>query len=418
MLDAILGSDKTPSGSSVIIAGEAVYTNLESTTKHKMKHPEILGSLHAIANAMPAWQPFYQATSNTLFQSYQLWIDAIHPNEQITPAMQTQIDDATATLKDSMYTLSDILSQADAEFQKVKQYEPDIDWDTWIAQGQWGNKIDEAKSTNDAAASHLQTLMVQAYGAGYQELVEYQNAVEAANPLNPAPNKNYKMKVRDIYGSHWVPIYSVPGLDGYQEWVTSTIAAWHGGKTPDAFVYKYDKSTYSETYTKWAWGGSFNIPLEDWFWVGGGTSGEKDSTNVSQYTFNGQIAFQDVYYLPISPGPWFNGSLELTFKDSTIPNVAVWGPKGLLATQITGLLIGLGETIYINWSEKDWQKVYTYWKAHLSFGIGPFTLASASLSNKSDDYSCEQTGGSFKFRAINPQPRIIAYIVSTPNYSQ
>jgi len=105
-----------------------------------------------------------------------------------------------------------------------------------------------------------------------------------------------KAKSNLLVGNGWLPVNMIP--DSFVEDDT----AWN-----DFYFSSQEITKYQDTKTS-SWGGSATLPLEDFFYVGGGTSGNKKTTITDINIDNLSIAFKFARVV-LDRSEWFDPSL-------------------------------------------------------------------------------------------------------------
>lgn len=290
----------------------------------------------------------------------------------------------------------------------------------------------------DGLNQQIQQLREDIYGsnANITLLTEAQTAVTYADPLasttlTPAQKEQYQMIIKEGTGEGQVPRFNAGAgnsLNGYVQWVQDQKSTPNQPLLgPDAnpqVVVSLDSTKKTDDGDSWKFDAHGGIPI-DWFWLGASASGSGSHDEKTDYEFQATITFQDVKYVPLTPGDWFKSGLFGLFGDFTdwpsnsqFKDKDVFGPNGIMNTIVSGIIVGYGAYMELTFTDSTTVNDVTTWSAGLTYGIGPFNFESAQASGKNWSSESDFTGNTVVLQDRSGVPKILAVVVDTPNYSQ
>lgn len=434
----------------VMACGSSIVADFDQDTPHA------LSQLYSFGNTVPAWSLTWNGAFNTnLFGTYQNWVEQISPQpaKDATDDMYTQMqtiktkitgmtDGINSIMKTQYlaYLQDNCLEFADGSTTVCKTLIPGAPdfgtvWAQYKTSGEYTQQVTELQQQFGDTLSGLQdqfnTLANAYYGPGYERIAEAQSAVKMADPANlnsgvTSDNRDqYQMQIAQNDSTTWVPRFVSGNLDDYTAWLQKQKAQGPKFGQDANIQITFDNQINTKDTSTWKFNAKGGLPVMDFFWLGGGASGSSTQVDVSKYEFKGIMTYQDVFQLNLDPSQnWFFEDLLGQYADydnwldgSQFKGKDLWGPNGLLATQIKGVIIGYAPYMKVevdNWDESD---LKTSWSEEASFGIGPFNFESESASGSSEHYSLTQTTSGIEVKDTSGQAHIIALIVDTPNYN-
>lgn len=399
------------------------------------KLPDALGQVYQFGNSMPQWRPDYTDSGSTFFDAYRGWLEALHPtggtgDVSQLPVLLAKVTAARKAYQEQMMSVvkawkaeggASGLSSTLKEF--IQSPANEIDLNDYLS------AVIGASSAYDAAAT-------KAYGTGYQALVEAKSLADAADPnsaasqsnLNAALQAQMQMTVTGADGNpQQVPRFGIgtPQLNQYQTWLAAAQAAQSNGLPPSRKI-TFSSSMTEKDASSYAFSGGAVIPIDDFFFVGGRTSGSGNSQSVQSESYQGTVTFQDVIALNVAPdaSTWFNSGLLRTYANfsdwpagSVYANTPIWGPNGILGTYVSQVIVGYAPSLEMSFDNWSSSKTHSQWTASTSFGIGPFTLGSATVSHSDDTYNFTETKNGIRVTDTTGVPKIIGLVMTTPNFT-
>lgn len=268
-----------------------------------------------------------------------------------------------------------------------------------------------------------------------QTLTEAQKAVMYGDTLDGSAKadgvqKQYQMQIQENDTSAWEPRF-IAGAGGsfntYYQWVQKQKARkgqpLMGANSGANVVSVITDSKKTDQGSKWQFTANLGVPI-DWFWLGGSASGSHSKDTRTDYEFKATTTFQDVTYVPLKPGDWFQPGLFSLFSDfkawpsnSRFQNKDIFGPKGIMNTIISGVIVGYAPYMRLEFTDSTTVNDVTTWSTGASFGIGPFKFESGSASGSSWNNETTMTGNVIEMKDTSQIPKIIAVVVDTPNYT-
>lgn len=363
-------------------------------------------NIFSCGNVLPAWSPTYTPQGG-LLSTYATFLDNINLGGSINPNLQSQINIATAAMNASQTNFFTVQGQALTFFQQAKQINPNLDFNTFV-QNQFPTYI-QVKNDLLAKTSAYQSLMTQAYGAGYEVIATARNkcsstsgaaAIDMQNPYNMAvktgstapagsgaavlPGQTPPAQASALVSS-FAPAYGLEGFTTlYQEWQAKSVA-----NQQDAGPITVTGSSETETWDKFGWDASINASFTEFFSIGaqGSASYQTQTVNTQSQQFSIDVMFTGLQAVPINPGQWYDGGIVETYKTKLLPSAPQYfGTNGSMGLLPTRLIIGFEPTITLQLQNADYSSFKKNWQAQAtaSVNIGPFSIGNASFSTYGD----------------------------------
>src|SRR5215217_4758349 len=129
-------------------------------------------NIFSCGNVLPAWSPSYTPQGG-LLSTYTTFLDNINLGGSINPNLQSQINLAAGAMNTSQTNFFTVQGQALQFWKQAQQINPTLDFNTFV-QSQFPTYI-QAKNDLLAKTSAWQSLLTQAYGAGYEVIADARN---------------------------------------------------------------------------------------------------------------------------------------------------------------------------------------------------------------------------------------------------
>jgi hypothetical protein len=353
-------------------------------------------------NVLPAWSPNYTPQGG-LLSTYTTFLDNINLGGSNNPNLQSQINNAAAGMNTAQTNFTTVQGQAIAAWQQAQQINPGLTFNTFV-QNQYPVYI-QAKNALLAATSQWQSLMVQAYGAGYSVIANARNACSSTSGAAAIDmQNNFNMPVKSgstapagsgpalLPGqtpsppaSALIPSFAPAyGLDGfttiYQQWQTnSTNNVQQGGPIT------VSGSSQAQSWNNYGWSASLAASFTDFFSfnAGGSASNQTQTVNTKSSQFSMDVMFTGLNTVQINPGQWYDSGIVETYKNqllSTAPQF--FGQNGSMGLLPTALILGFEPTITLQLENSDYTSFKNTYQASAtaSVNIGPFSIGNASYS--------------------------------------
>ncbi|WLH78448.1 MULTISPECIES: hypothetical protein [unclassified Pseudomonas] len=359
--------------------------------------------IHGLGDVVPANSPSYSPAGG-LLTSYAVFLDCIDLGAIPNPNLASQVNLATSALNTAQTAFNNVTTQAIQQYVNYKAINspPFVPFSTWVVQS-YPSYV-TANNNLIGAANALDSLMVQAYGAGYVPLQQARSKVgingaqslTAQNPFNMAVTSGSIAAPGSqpvVVGgttpppasalvSSFAPSYTLQGFStAYAAWQAASVAGQVGASI------SVSSSTASYSFSQSGWSASANASLFGDFFnftASGSASGQKTSIDTSSSDFSLTVDFTGLGSFIIAPGAWWdNGSLVNTFQNKLKPgSPAFFGENGSLAAVPTQLVVGFEPTVKLKMKASDYSNVKSSWQsqATASIGIGPFRIGSATTS--------------------------------------
>jgi hypothetical protein len=366
-------------------------------------------SVFECGNVLPAWSPNY-APQGGLLSTYATFLDNINLGGDTDPNLVSQINLAATAMNASQANFITVQGQAITGWSQAKQINPGIAFNTYV-QSSFPVYL-EAKADLQAKTSAWQSLMVQAYGAGYSVIADARNkvsstsgaaAVDGQDTYNMAvasgssapagsgpavlPGQNPPASVSTLVSS-FAPAY---GLDAfttiYQEWQANSVS----GAQPFGPI-TVTGSSQAQQWDSYGWAASAGASFSDFFTFSGEGSASSNTQTLDTQSsqFNISVKFTGLATVPINPGQWYDGGIVETYKSKLLATAPqFFGEGGSMGLLPTHLIIGFEPTITLQLANSDYSSYKSTFQAQAtaSVDIGPFSIGSASYSTYSDKES-------------------------------
>ena len=382
-------------------------------------------SIYNIGNLLPAQSPTY-APGGDLITSYSLFLQNIDLGGDTNPDLQNKINIASGNLSKNQDNFSTVQGKAGAAFTNYKAINPSAEFGSWVNANY--PLYGAAQSSLTGAMSEYDTLMTQAYGAGYSTIQAAQSAVSAitgAKSLTP-PQNPYNMPVKvgsvapggavtvlpgqtppdpsSTLNSTFRPAYELGGAlpTVFSAWQTSSVAK----DFPVSFDLSGDFSTASSR--DFGWKESVSASYRSWFSVKANQQASYQSVSESwdNSSFDCTISFNGLQSFPINPDAnWFSSGIIQNYKDKLLAtSPQFFGEGGSLHVIPSSIILAYGLKISIKVDNASFSSLKTAFQqsADVSIGVGPFSF-SGSESSHLDTSSFVYDADSSTI-TINPAP--------------
>jgi hypothetical protein len=363
-------------------------------------------NIFTCGNVLPAWSPNYTPQGG-LLSTYTTFLDNINLGGDINPNLQSQINQAASAMNASQTNFFTVQGQAITYWQQAKQINPNLDFNTFV-QNQFPTYI-QAKNDLLAKTSTWQSLMTQAYGAGYEVIVNARNKCSSTSGAAAIDMQNvYNMPVKSGStapagsGPAVLPGQTPPpptsalvssfaaayGLQGfptlYQEWQTKSV-----NNKQDAGPITVSGSSQAQAWNSYGWAASAQASFTDFFSFSaeGSASSQTQTVNTQSSQFSIDVIFTGLQAVPINPGQWYDGGIVETYKSQLLPSAPqFFGAGGSMGLLPTSLIIAFEPTITLSLENSDYTSFKNNYQAQAtaSVNIGPFSIGHASYSTYGD----------------------------------
>jgi hypothetical protein len=360
-------------------------------------------------NVLPAWSPHYTPQGG-LLSTYTTFLDNINLGGDTNPNLQSQINLAASAMNASQTNFIAVQGQAITAWQQAKQINPGIDFNTFVQQ-QFPTYI-QAKNDLLGKTSAWQSLMVQAYGAGYTVIVNARNkcsstagaaAIDMQNSYNMAvksgstapagsgpavlPGQSPPPAVSTLVSS-FAPAYGLEAFTTiYQEWQANSVSG-----TQNFGPITVTGTSQAQQWDSYGWSAAAAASFSDFFTFSaqGSASSQTQTLNTQGSQFSISVKFTGLATVPINPGQWYDGGIVETYKNQLLASAPqFFGEGGSMGLLPTDLIIGFEPTITMQMENSDYSSYKSTFQAQTtaSVNIGPFSIGSASYSTYSDKES-------------------------------
>jgi hypothetical protein len=363
-------------------------------------------NIFSCGNVLPAWSPNY-APQGGLLSTYTAFLDNINLGGSINPNLQSQINNASAAMNASQTNFTTVQGQAITAWQQAQQINPGLAFNTFV-QNQYPVYI-QAKNDLLAKTSAWQSLMVQAYGAGYSVIANARNACSSTSGAAAIDMQNtFNMAVKSGStapagsGPAVLPGQTPPppvsalvssfaaayGLDGftaiYQQWQANSVANIQTGGPITV-----SGSSQAQSWDNYGWSASLAASFTDFFTftAAGSASSQTQSVNTQSSDFSIDVMFTGLNTVPINPGQWYDGGIVETYKSNLLSSAPqFFGQGGSMGLLPTALILGFEPTITLTLENSDYTSFKNTYQAQAtaSLNIGPFSIGNASFSTYGD----------------------------------
>ena len=357
-------------------------------------------------NVLPAWSPSYTPQGG-LLSTYTTFLDNINLGGSINPNLQSQINNAAAAMSASQTNFTTVQGQAISAWQQAQQINPGLAFNTFV-QNQYPVYI-QAKNDLLAKTSAWQSLMVQAYGAGYEVVANARNAVSSTSGAAAIDMQNtFNMPVKSGStapagsGPAVLPGQTPPapasalissfaaayGLDGftsiYQQWQANSVANNQTGGPITV-----SGSSQAQSWDNYGWSASLAASFTDFFTfsAAGSASKQTQQVNTQSSQFAIDVMFTGLNTVQINPGQWYDSGIVETFKSKLLASAPqFFGQGGAMGLLPTDLILGFEPTITLTLENSDYSSFKSTYQAQAtaSLNIGPFSIGNASFSTYGD----------------------------------
>lgn len=363
-------------------------------------------NIFSAGNVLPAWSPNYTPQGG-LLSTYTTFLDNISLGGDINPNLTSQINVAASAMNASQTNFFTVQGQAITYWAQAKQIDPNLTFNNFV-QTQFPTYI-QAKNDLLGKTSAWQSLMVQAYGAGYTVIVNARNkcsstsgaaAIDTQNSYNMAvktgstapagsgpavlPGQTPPAQTSALISS-FAPAYGLQGFTAiYQEWQAKSVR-----NVQDAGPISVKGTSQAQDWSKFGWSTSARAGFTDFFsfTAEGSASNQTQTINTQSSDFSMEVRFTGLQAIPINPGQWYDGGIVETYKNRLLPTAPkFFGEGGSMGLLPTSLIIGFEPAITLSLENMDYKSYRNTFKAQAtaSLSIGPFSIGRASYSTYGD----------------------------------
>lgn len=368
-------------------------------------------TVYSIADTVPAWSASY-SNGGSLSQAYNLFLSYIKLNGDPNPNLQSQISIAAGNVTSAQNNYNTVLQAAWNQWKTVTQAGmTTLPFPAWATTNY--PTLAAAASALAAANQHYSQLMTQAYGPGYQQLQNAQQAsTSSLNVQVSVPPYNMQVTTGSIapagststlpgqtptppasaLQSAYAPAYALDSsfTTVYQQWQTDSV----NGKNNVNFVVTANAS--SQTWDNYGWsvksevGGFF-----DWLWAGGSTT---ITSNTQTYdgaasSMSIDVSFVGLQSFTVTPNSaWFNPSLISTYSNQLFPGAPnFFGQGGSLSLLPSQIIVGFCPTITMTLDQATYNSYKNQFQqtTTLGGGFGPFFWGEGTYSSYADKSSIQ-----------------------------
>jgi hypothetical protein len=359
-------------------------------------------SVFEVGNVLPAWGPGYTPRGG-LLSTYRTFLDYIDLGGDLNPNLQSQINVAAAAMNASQANFILVQGQAITGWKQAQQINPNLDFNTYV-QSQYPTYI-QAKNDLMAKTSAWQSLMVQAYGAGYSVIADARDkcsstsgaaAIDMQNPYNMAVKSGSTAPAgsgpavlpgqtptapQSALISTFAPAYGLEGFATmYQEWQTNSV----NNQQPYGPI-TVSANSSEEDWSAFGWDAAALASFGEFFSVNvqGSVSSQTQTVNTQSSQFSISVSFTGLASVSINPGQWYDGGIVETYKNKLLPNAPqFFGENGSMGLLPTSLIIGFEPAITMTLDNTDYSAYKSSFQAQAttSVNIGPFSIGGASYS--------------------------------------
>jgi hypothetical protein len=395
-----------------------------------------LAQLYQYGNTIPAWSPFYSpAGAGDVFGQYESFVTGLQLQGNPDPSIDAAINSDRATVNAARAVYNADYTNALADYNAKNQAQPGLyrSFTDFIDRSTWGSQLSQDVAAITGAQSQLNQDMTRKYGSQY---LPVQNAINMVNNVFMQESIGSGTLVMDMQtdsnANQPVPIFnSGPlGNPGYSQWLDQVVVgAGHGAPAQASITINQSAQQYDlSTMTFFSEGGGL-ADLGEFFWGTGEHSTQRSRMEVdtASSAFSVTVTMQSVYYLPISPGPWFSPSLLSAnaepqfFPDSPLKGAILWGPEGIFSLIPSGLVIAFRPSVSASFDSQTYQNIKTYAASQSSvFGIGPFFLGeySEEETTSTNSVSWSDASNTIVMSDQTTVPKIIGITAATPNWTR
>lgn len=364
-------------------------------------------NIFSAGNVLPAWSPNYTPQGG-LLSTYTTFLDNIDLRGDINPNLQSQINLAVAAMNASQANFFTVQGQSITNWAQAKQVPPNPDFDTFV-RTQYPLYI-QAKKDLFGKISAWQSLMIKAYGAGYEEIVNARIKVSSMGGAAAIDSQNpYNMVVRmgttapagsgpavlpgqtpppptSALISSFAPAYGLQGFTTiYQEWQAKSV-----NNKQEIGPISVSGSSQAQDWSNFGWAASAKAGFGDFFsFTGRGSASNQTQTVDTQSSkFSIKVMFTGLQAIPINPGLWYDGGIVETYKNQLLSSAPqFFGDGGSMGLLPTRLIIGFEPAITLNLENTDYKSFKNTFRAQATaaVNIGPFRIGQASYSTYGDE---------------------------------
>lgn len=431
------------SGRQLMLAGTSMpaHLNTETLSSPPVSREEALWQIYSLANVMPEWGTgtvdgktenvglFYGRSESTYFSQYSSFIRSVKLRGNADPAYAAAVRIAQAEYDQAGDDWQATYNSTFAAYQEAPagMYSS---WDDFLKRTPWGARLQQADAKMAAAQMKLDQAMRAAYGAQYDQLALALGFIRDVQSQLALGTGQLVMQVKNDSGRFPVAQYSPSllgqgGGAGFSAWLDQAISAVAAGLPPEVRVsidqsagrYNYSEMTFAEGGATWYF---------PFVWVEEETEYSEVRVDTASAEFGIEITMQSVTQVSITPGQWYMGDFVRNYTQpddflvgSPFNSKAIWGPNGLLNTQVNGLVIAYRPQVTARFNAESYSRLKQSWEgtAAINVGIGPFFLGSGGgASGTKEDIRWDDQAHSFSFTDQTLVPKIIGLTVNTPHF--
>lgn len=395
---------------------------------------QALAQIYQLGNTLPKWAPFYAPTESTVFGQYEMFVAGIKLQGSIDPAVQAaiQADRNQVAAAYAQYNKDYSAAYADYTDKNTKQPGLYASFTDFISKSPWNATLQQDVLAQTGAQSRLNTDMVRAYGSAYAPVQNAQTLIQTTHSQMLLGPGSLTMNIAPDSGNEVVPKFDPGALGnpGFSAWLDQAVTA-AGQGAPPQFSASINASSTQYDLSKMTFfqeGGGL-AELFDFFWASAEGSEKRSSVSVNSAAseFGITVTAQSVTYLPINPGPWYEGSLLSQFQaatdfypDSPFAKNPIWGPSGIFNVIPKGLILAFRPLVTATFDASTYSKLKTDYSRQISgaFGIGPFFVGEYSQSKTESGLHIATSDNNNSITlgdALSTAPVILGIIADHPN---
>lgn len=383
-------------------------------------------------SVMPAWSPVgsYGVLDADFFSAYKSALS--HVAFQVSPQIQLAVtnlrnkatqDSNAATAAASNMNAAYLAASQNGGLVFAAMYPTINAWITGPGQ-KYKTAYEQALAVYGQDNQTLLTMQQASMPSTLQDAINV-TATPTGNPANdPAPPG--WTKVPDGSGIlRWEPDWTIgtTGTDWRAELTTGSVGA---------FDIKLDASNSTVDFSK-SWASASTSYGGDWFWsVYAEGSWSQMNLTTSDNKVTAEIHVKSSTLVPVTPGLWYDGGFmrDLALGSpqsggwSIVPpwvatggKASLFGPNGLLATRVSGLLAVYQPSFSVTMASSTFKENQSQIEASGGFKIGGFSIGGEGGTES--DYQVSTSGGTtFTAESTSTDPVLIGVTVAFPGVDE
>lgn len=438
IMDQVFGNNFNPDVSTFSLAGQTLNVDLANAD------PAISNaSVFGIGNTIPAPGGAYVAGSS-LISSYFSFLNWIKLQNDPNPNLQSQINNAATSLTNNQTNYLNVLTSALTAWNNYKTALGSSISFSDFCTTQYPLFM-QAKNSLDAAQSQYSQLMLQAYGADYQTIVNAQNIAGFNGAQSTASQTTYNMGVKFGSGapagsgpavlpgqnppppassliSSFCPGFSINSafLADYQRWQTQSVQQ---PPTMSGLKIHLDASSTTSDWKAMGWSAdlSASFPILDFVSVqfSGQASYSSQTFNYASSSFSFDVEYLGSGLYPLSPNLWFDPSLCINYGNSLRTGAPDFFSEagGSLSRYPSQVLVGFQPKVTMSLASADYNSFKSQFQqsSTLAIKVGPFTVGSVHESSYSQKQNVQfdDSNNSFTIGPVETTiPNVIGVVCS------